>query len=74
VVAGIEDYEPFGTHSDPSVWFREPDGTWRSAASIPTLDPPGGIIYLAAAGPDRIVLVLDHYDDRQGIWVFQPSG
>jgi len=77
VVAGGENYVPDGeiyNRTDPVVWFQEPDGTWRLPSSIPTLDPPGGMIYLGAAGPDRVVLVLDHDNDGLGIWVFQPSG
>lgn len=35
---------------------------------------PGGIVYLAAASLDRVVLVLDHSDDRLLIWVFRPAG
>ena len=76
MVAGGENYVPAGevyNRVDPVVWFREPDGTWRWAEGAPALDPPGGIVYLAAASLDRVVLVLDHADDRLLIWVFRPA-
>jgi hypothetical protein len=76
VVAGGEDYVPDGeiyNRDDPVVWLREPDGTWRWAEGAPALDPPGGIIYMAAASPDRVVLVLDYQDGRLHLWVFRPE-
>jgi len=77
VVAGGAYYvppgEPYET-VDPVVWSCEPDGAWRWAEGAPALDSPGGIVYLAAASLDRVVLVLDHADDRLLIWVFRPAG
>jgi hypothetical protein len=77
VVAGGEVYVPAGAEynrGDPVLWFREADGTWRWAEGAPALDAPGGAVYMAAASPDRVVLVLDYQDGRLRIWVFQPSG
>ncbi|MBN2114069.1 MAG: hypothetical protein JW785_08080, partial [Acidimicrobiia bacterium] len=76
VVAGGEAYVPAGevyNRSDPVVWLREPDGTWRWAEGAPGLDPPAGVVYMAAASLDRVVLVLEDVDDRLLIWVFRPE-
>ena len=77
VVAGGESYVPAGEvydRVDPAVWFREPDGTWHWAEGAPAVESPGSMVYMAAASLDRVLLVLDHSDDRLLLWVFRPAG
>jgi hypothetical protein len=76
VVAGDEEYLRGGQEGDgpdPELWFREPDGTWRPAADAPALDPPVAFVYRAAAGSDRVVMVLDYLDDDLRLFVFVPA-